>query len=101
MTFEIENNNGLCDKADKGYSLRVYFAYKYETIIFSVYDYTCAMIPTDQILYLKQVKDEPHRNPSTVFRVRVRALFEWQNRSKVTFALDAFAFAFALCINGH
>jgi len=53
-------------------------------------------------LYLKQVKDEPPRNPSTVFRVRVRALFEWQNRSKVAFAfvfaLDAFAFA--LCRNG-
>ena len=60
------------------------------------------MIPNDQIWYLKQVKDEPPCNPSTVFRVRVRALFEWQNRSKVkvafVFALDAFAFA--LCING-
>jgi len=27
----------------------------------------------------QQEKDEPPRKPSTVFRVRVRALFEWQN----------------------
>ena len=74
-----------------------YFAYKYGKLIFSVSDYTCTMIPNNQSLYLKQVKDEP----STVFRVRVRALIEWQNRSKVAFAfvfsLDAFAYA--LCIN--
>jgi len=76
MTFEIE-----------------YFANEYGTMIFSVSDYTCAMIPNNRILYLKQVKDEPTRNLSTVSRVQVRALFEWQNRSKV-------AFAFALCING-
>jgi len=67
-------------------------------MIFSVSDYTCAMIPNDHIIYLKQVKDEP----SAVFRLSVRALFEWQNRSKVAvafvFALDSFAFA--LCING-
>ena len=71
-------------------------------MIYSVSDYTCAMISNDQVLYLKQVKYETLRNPSTVFRVRVRALFEWRNRSKVAFAfvfaLDAFAFA--LCING-
>ena len=71
-------------------------------MIFSVFDYTCAMIPNDQIVYLEQVKDDPPRNPPTVFRVRVSALFEWQNRSKVAFsfvfALNAFAFA--LCING-
>jgi len=76
-----------------------YFAYKYMSIIFSVFDYTCA---NDENLYLKQVKDDPPRNPQTVFRVRIRALFEWQNRLKVAFsfvfALDAFAFA--LCING-
>jgi len=48
-----------------------YFAYKYGTMIFSVSDYTCVMIPNDQILYLKHVKDEPPRNMSTVFRVRV------------------------------
>ena len=59
MTFEIE-----------------YFANKYGTMIFSVSDYTCVMIPNDQILYLNQAKDEPPRNPSTVFRVQVRALFE-------------------------
>ena len=72
-------------------------------MIFSVFDYTCATIPNDQILYLKQVKDDPRRNPPTVLRHRVCAIFEWQNRSNVAFsfvfALDAFAFA--LCINGH
>ena len=31
----------------------------------------------------QQEKDEPPRKPSTVFRVRVRALFEWQNCPKV------------------
>ena len=71
-------------------------------MIFSGFDYICAMIPNDQIVYLKQVKDDQPRNPSTVFRVWVRSLYEWQNRSKVAFsflfALDAFAFA--LCING-
>jgi len=36
-----------------------YFAYKYGTMIFSVSEYTCAMIPNDKIWYLKQVKDEP------------------------------------------
>ena len=36
-------------------------------MIFSMSDYTCAMIPSDQILFLKQVKDEPPRNPSTVY----------------------------------
>jgi len=41
---------------------------------------TCAIISSDQILYLEQVKDEPPRNPLTVFRFRVRALFECQNR---------------------
>ena len=58
------------------------------------------MIPNDQILYLKQVKDDPPRNPSTVFRVRVRALFELQNRSKVAFLFVFALDAFALCING-
>jgi len=76
--------------------------YKYRTMVFFVSNYTCSMIPNDQIWYLKQEKDEPLCNPSTVFRVRVRALFEWQNRSKVAvafvFALDAVAVA--LCING-
>jgi len=62
-------------------------AYKYRTMIFFVSNYTCTMISNDQIWYLKQVKDEPSRNPSTVFRVRVRALFEWQNRSKVAVAV--------------
>jgi len=52
-------------------------------MIFSVSDYTCVMIPNDQILYLKQVKDEPPRNPLTVFRVWVHALFECQNRVRV------------------
>ena len=83
-------------------TIRTHCAYKYRTMIFVVSNYTCTMIPNDQIWYLKQVKDEPPCNPSTVFRVRVRALFEWQNRSKVAvafvFALDAIAFA--LCING-
>jgi len=95
MTFKIEKNHGLFDKAVKDYSLGIF--YKYITMIFSVFDYTCAMIPNYQILYLKQVKDDPPQNPPTVFRVRVRALFEWQNRSKVAFS---FVFAFALCING-
>ena len=53
-----------------------YFAYIYGIMIFSVSEYTCAMIPNDQILYLNQAKDELPRNPSTVFRVQVRALFE-------------------------
>ena len=39
-------------------------------MIFSVFDYTCAMIRNDQILYLQQVKDDRPRNPPTVFRVR-------------------------------
>jgi len=98
MTFEIEKNHGLYDKAE----IRTHCAYKYRTMLFFVSNYTCTMIPNDQISYLKQVKDEPPRNPSTVFRVRVRAQFEWQNHSKVAvafvFTLDAFAFA--LCING-
>ena len=51
------------------------------------------MILNDQILYLKHVKDELSRNPSTVFRVRVRALFEQQNRSKVAFAFVSAAVA--------
>jgi len=45
-------------------------------MIFSMSDYNCAMIPNAQILYLKQIIDEPPRNPSTVFRVRVRAVFQ-------------------------
>jgi len=100
----LKLSHGLYDKADNIYSLRVFCFYKYRTMIFFVSNYTCTMIPNDKIWYLKQVKDEPPRNPSTVSRVRVRALlvFEWQNRSKVAvafvFALDAFAFA--LCING-
>ena len=69
-------------------------------MIFSVFDYTCAMIPNDHLLYIKQVKDEPPWNPSTVFRVRVRALFEWQNCTKVAFLFALGAFAVALCING-
>jgi len=60
------------------------------------------MIPNDKIYISSKLKDEPPRNPWMVFRVRVRNLFEWQNRPKVAFAfvfaLDAFAFA--LCING-
>jgi len=82
-------------------AIRTHCAYKYRNMIFFVSNYTCTMIPNDQIWYLKQVKEEPPRNPSTVFRVMVRALFEWQNRLKVAvafvFVLDAFAFA--LCIN--
>jgi len=57
-------------------------AYKSRTMIFFVSNYTCAMIPNDQIWYLRQVKDEPPCNPSTVSRVRVRALFEWQTAQK-------------------
>jgi len=53
-----------------------YFAYKYGAMISSVSDYACAAIPNDKILNLKQVKDEPPRNPSTIFRVRVRTVFE-------------------------
>ena len=84
----------------KKQTIYTHCAYKYRTMIFFVSNYICTIIPNDKIWYLKQVKDEPPCNPSTVFRVRVRALFEWQNRSKVAvafvFALDAFA----LCING-
>ena len=80
------------------------FAYKYSTMISSVSDSTCAMIPNDQILSLTARKRQPPRKPSTVFRVRVHALFEWQNCPKVAFAfafvLELDAFAFALFING-
>jgi len=48
MTFENEKNHGLHDKADKDYSLRVFSVH--EIIIFSVSDYTCAIIPNNQIL---------------------------------------------------
>jgi len=100
LTFKIEKNHGLYFKVDN--KLCTHCAYKYRTMIFFASNYTCTMIPNDQIWYLKQVKDEPPCNPSKVFRVRVRALFQWQNRLKVAvafmFALDAFAFA--LCING-
>ena len=60
-------------------------AYEYITMIIFVSNYTCTIIPNDQIWYLKQVKDEPPCNPSTVFRIR--ALFKWQNRSKVAVAV--------------
>ena len=97
VTFEIEKIMDCMTKQ----TICTHCAYKYRTMIFFVSNYTCTMIPNDQIWYLKQVKNEPHCNPSAVFRVRVRALFEWQNRSKVAvafvFVLDAFAFA--LCIN--
>jgi len=93
MTSEIEKHHGPYFKADN--KLCTHCAYKYRTMIFFVSNYTCTMIPNDQIWYLKQVKDEQPCNPSTVFRVRVCALFEWQNLSKVAvafvFVLDAFA----------
>jgi len=95
--FEIEKNHGLFDKADEDYSLRL-FCVRIRN--YDVSDHTCAMIPNDQLLYLKQVNDEPHRNSSTVFRVWVRALFEWQNSSKVAFVFAFNLDAFALCING-
>ena len=76
------------------------FAYKYSTKISSVSDSTCAMIPNDQILSLTARKRQPPRKPSTVFRVRVHALFEWQNCPKVAFAFVLVLDAFALCING-
>jgi len=105
MTFEIEKNHGLYDKADKYYLLRYTELINITYYVIQNYDLRCVWLylhhdskwPT---LILKQVK-LPNclaRNPSTGFHVRVRALFEWQNRLKVAvaFALDAFA----LCING-
>ena len=74
------------------------FAYKYSTMISSMSDSTCAMIPNDQILSLTAKKRQPPRKLSTVFRVWVHALFEWQNCPKVAFVLVLDAFA--LCING-
>jgi len=42
MTFEIEKNHGLYDKADNMYSLRVH-------IQNYVSNYICTMLPNDQI----------------------------------------------------
>ena len=78
-------------------------------MIFSVSDYTCAILPYDQILYIKQIKDELPRNPSTVFRVRVRALFEWQKplksrvRVRVTFerVRAVYKRTFKVCLTTH
>jgi len=98
MTLNLERIMDCVTKQTRITQLE-YFAYTYETMIFSVSDYTCVMIPNDQILYLKQEKDELHRKPSTVFSFRVHALFEWQNRSNVPFVFALDALASVLCIN--
>jgi len=59
MAFEIKKIIADCMKKQTRITHEEYFAYKYRTRIYSVSDYTCAMIPNDQILYLKHVKYEP------------------------------------------
>ena len=103
MILEVSKNPVLFDKAEKAYKETVkkkifgrklekkldwqvydlyYSVYQYRTIISWVFDFACAVIPIIMMTKFKlsqQEKDDPHRKPSTVFRVRVRALFEWLN----------------------
>ena len=103
LIIEVAKNPILFDKAEKAYKETVKqkifgrewekkldcqlcdlysCVYQYRAISSWVFDFACAVIPIIMMTKFKlsqQEKDDPHRKPSTVFCVRVRALFECLN----------------------